>query len=193
MRKKQDEAKIYEAALQVFSEYGYKKATLEEIGNLLNMTNANLYGYSTSKLSLYYESVGYALKKWQNYVYEAIKDLDDPVIKLETMYDRAVGYLKEDKVFLKILKSDPEIFPLFPKVDPYEGINRRSVEIITGILQDGIEKGVFYDINTEKIAQISFSIYKNLIIGGLIQSDDSDVDEIYHVAKQMFVHGIVKD
>ena len=39
MRNRQDEQVILDAALKVFSRYGYKKSTLEDIANELNMTN----------------------------------------------------------------------------------------------------------------------------------------------------------
>src|SRR5574344_434113 len=126
MRKRQDEEKIYEAALKQFSKNGYKKTTLEDIAGKLNMTNANLYGYASSKQALYHDSVAYAMTKRQAKVYDATKDISDPVEKLTVLCDSAVLYLSEDKVFCNVLKADPDIFPMFPTVDPYEEINKRS-------------------------------------------------------------------
>ncbi len=192
MRKRQNEEKIYEAALKQFSKNGYKKTTLDDIAQRLNMTNANLYGYATSKQALYHDSVAYAMTKWQNKVLAAIEGIENPVERLETLCDSAVLYLSEDKIFCQILKADPDIFPMFPTVDPYEEINRRSYYLLKEALEDGVNKGLFVDIDTEKSAQILFAIYKTLIIEAYVKSDDKGFLDTYNETRKLFLYGIVK-
>lgn len=192
MRKRQNEEKIYEAALKQFSKNGYKKTTLDDIAQRLNMTNANLYGYATSKQALYHDSVAYAMTKWQNKVLAAIEGVENPVERLETLCDSAVLYLSEDKIFCQILKADPDIFPMFPTVDPYEEINRRSYYLLKEALEDGVNKGLFVDIDTEKSAQILFAIYKTLIIEAYVKSDDKGFLDTYNETRKLFLYGIVK-
>ncbi len=192
MRKRQNEEKIYEAALKQFSKNGYKKTTLDDIAQRLNMTNANLYGYATSKQALYHDSVAYVMTKWQNKVLAAIEGIENPVERLETLCDSAVLYLSEDKIFCQILKADPDIFPMFPTVDPYEEINRRSYYLLKEALEDGVNKGLFVDIDTEKSAQILFAIYKTLIIEAYVKSDDKGFLDTYNETRKLFLYGIVK-
>ena len=65
MKPKEDISTIYEAALEVFAEYGFKKATLEDIAGQLGMTKGNLYRYARNKKDLYRNTVRYALLRWQ--------------------------------------------------------------------------------------------------------------------------------
>ncbi len=192
MRKRQNEEKIYEAALKQFSKNGYKKTTLDDIAQRLNMTNANLYGYATSKQALYHDSVAYAMTKWQNKVLAAIEGIENPVERLETLCDSAVLYLSEDKIFCQILKADPDIFPMFPTVDPYEEINRRSYYLLKEALEDGVFYELFDDIATEKSAQILIAIYKTLIIEAYVKSDDKGFLDTYNETRKLFLYGIVK-
>ena len=68
MRNKQDETVILDAALKVFSRYGYKKSTLEDIAGELGLTNTSMYAYAESKRDLYEQTVRFVKKRWQNSV-----------------------------------------------------------------------------------------------------------------------------
>ena len=143
MRNKQDETVILDAALKVFSRYGYKKSTLEDIANELSMTNTAMYAYATSKRDLYEQTVRYVMKRWQGSVQQAVGERTTAREKLTTLCERALYYLAKDAEFCALLRSDPGIFPMFPTVDPYEEINRDSVLMIERILQFGRETGEF--------------------------------------------------
>ena len=72
MRNKIDEQIILDAALKVFSRYGYKKSTLEDIAGELNMTNTSMYAYARSKRDLYERTVAFVMKRWQSGVEQAV-------------------------------------------------------------------------------------------------------------------------
>lgn len=192
MRKRQNEEKIYEAALKQFAKYGYKKTTLDDIAQKLNMTNANLYSYASSKQALYHDSVAYALTKWQSKVKEAIEGIDDPVERLSVLSDSAVLYLSENKTFCQILKRDPEIFPLFPNVDAYEEINELSYDILRDTLTKGVEAGLFIDMDIERSTMILFAIYKALIFEAYIQNENGDFMQTYNEIRKLLLNGILK-
>lgn len=192
MRKRKDIEKIYEAALTQFAKSGYQKATLEDIAGMLNMTNANLYCYASSKRELYHDSVAYALTKWQNKVYESIKDIEDPKERLITLCDSAVYYLSNDKKFCSILKNDPEIFPMFPTVDPYEEINSRSSEMLEKTIDEGVAAGVFNKVNAKYATHFLFASYKEIIIEGYIRSYNKDFMKTYNEMKNIILNGLIK-
>lgn len=192
MRKRQSEAKIYEVALKQFAKRGYKKTTLDDIAEKLNMTNANLYSYASSKQALYHDCVAYALTKWQNRVVEALTGIDDPIELLLTLCDRAVLYLSEDKVFCQILRNDPEIFPMFPTVDPYEEINKNSYNMLRDTLQNGVASGQLVEMDVDKTAHILFAIYKALIIETYIRDDNENFINTYNETRNMIMYGLIK-
>lgn len=192
MRKGQEKSLIYEAALRQFAQGGYKKTTLESIADELNMTNANLYCYAKSKQALYHDSVAYAMTKWQNKVYNAVFKETDPVKKVSTLFDTAVLYLSEDEILTRILENDPDIFPMFPVVDPYEEINARSREMLAAAIQNGVNAGVFNDIDATNIARIFFAVYKTIIIEGYIRADDKGFIQVYEKMKSVILYGLIK-
>jgi AcrR family transcriptional regulator len=190
MRKKIDINIIYAAALKHFSNYGYKKTTLEDIASELLMTNSSMYLYAKSKRELYEESVAFAMRKWQNRVKAAIADIEDPREQLMVLCQKAVAYLSEDAEFCRVLQKDPEIFPMFPSVDPYEEINSDSLLMLSQTIKRGIDAGVFRPVNPDSAAEVLFSIYKVFIIQSYVKTENDYIGEMFSQTLQMITKGI---
>ena len=192
MRKKKNTEKIFSAALRIFSKYGYKKTTVEDIAKELNMTKGNLYLYAKDKRDLYHKTVEYALVRWQNYVRDAIHKEPDPRLKFLIMCQKAVEYLSIDPDFRNILIHDPDIFPMFTNNDPYERINNNSITMIKNILREGINKGVFRSVNIHTMAKAIFSIYKMFIIRIYILSEEKEVRIMFEQTLELVTQGLFK-
>ncbi len=191
MRNRLDEQVILDAALKVFSRYGYKKSTLEDIANELNMTNTAMYAYASSKRDLYEQTVRYVMKRWQSSVEQAVGGQTTAREKLTTLCESALYYLARDVEFCALLKNDPSIFPMFPTVDPYEEINRDSVRMIERLLTFGRETGEFRVIDAEGMAEVLFSIYKNFIIHTYINSEEDYTRQYLPITMELVLNGIL--
>ena len=193
MRNKQDETVILDAALKVFSRYGYKKSTLEDIANELSMTNTAMYAYATSKRDLYEQTVRYVMKRWQSSVEQAVSEQSTAQGKLTKLCESALFYLAKDAEFCALLRSDPGIFPMFPTVDPYEEINRDSVLMIERILQFGQETGEFRAVDANGSAEVLFSIYKNFIIHTYINSEEDYTSRYLPITLELILNGLLRE
>ncbi len=193
MRNKQDETVILDAALKVFSRYGYKKSTLEDIANELSMTNTAMYAYATSKRDLYEQTVRYVMKRWQGSVQQAVSKQSTAQGKLTKLCESALYYLAKDAEFCALLRSDPGIFPMFPTVDPYEEINRDSVLMIERIIQFGQETGEFRAVDASGSAEVLFSIYKNFIIHTYINSEEDYTSRYLPITLELLLNGLLRE
>ena len=188
MRPKLDDELIYKAALPFFAKYGYKKTTLEDIANALDMSNTNLYSYARSKRDLYQCCVDYAIDQWQEFVRRQTRDIEDPKLKLVTTWRSAVGYIISNDEMMALLKNDPTIFPMFPNVDPIEEYNDWSVQYVNEILEEGIAIGVFRStINVDIAATMLFGWYKYLIVSSV---EMEELDE-HLIEETMSTLGII--
>lgn len=154
---------IYKAALKVFAEYGFKKATIEDIAAELDTAKSSLYFYVKDKRELYDKAVAYGLRLWQNKVRDAVSAEPDIVEQFRIMANKAYEYLAEDRPLQRILMRDPALFPLFASQDPYSDINRDSIAMLKAILQRGIAEGRFRPIDVDGVAQLLFAFYVMLI------------------------------
>lgn len=192
MRKRIDDELIYETALKFFAQYGYRKTTLEDIANGLGMSNSNLYSYADSKQALYQDCVSYAISKWQGHVFKATEGIDDPLKKLKVSFEKAVEYISRDTVFCDILKNDQSIFPMFPSIDPIEEFNGTAVKYICGIIEEGIKKGIFQEVDAQDTAMVLFNIYKAFIIETYIRQENSNVEEHSNTIANLLLFGLIK-
>ena len=190
MRSRIDEQIILDAALKVFARFGYKKSTLEDIASELGMTNTAMYAYASSKRDLYERTVSFVMKRWQSGVEQAVDAKTTAMDKMTVLCESALYYLAQDLEFCALLKSDPQIFPMFPTVDPYEEINRDSVRMIERILLFGQETGEFRTVDAPAVSEVLFSIYKNFIIHTYINSEEDYTSRYLPITMDLILNGI---
>lgn len=190
MRKKIDNEVILTASLRVFSRYGYRKSTLEDIASELNMTAAGIYAYAESKRELYEQTVTFALLRWQNKVKAAVALQKSAIEKISVLCDSALHYLAQDKEFSQLLKSDPSIFPMFPAVDPYEEINTASVDMVAEILALGAKTGEFRELDVRAVSEVIFSIYKGFVIHAYVQDEVEFLEKNLPQTLDLILRGI---
>ena len=194
MRKKLDNELVYKTALGFFSRYGYKKTTLEDIADALNMTGSSIYSYASSKQALYYDCISYAIDKWQESVRLASAESSEPARQLLLAFEEAVRYIDSDEQLQLLLRNDPSIFPMFPSVDPIEELNNWAVSFIGDILRRGVECGSFRDIDVDDTAFIIFQIYKYFIISSYVDCLGSRLSVNKHIStiKTLIMDGLLK-
>jgi len=192
MKPREDITTIYETALGVFADYGFKKATLDDIAAALGMTKGNLYRYAINKKDLYRNTVRHAMLRWQGRVRDAIEQETNATQQFHIMCGKAVSYLAQDDALRRLLVRDPDIFPMFPANDPYADINANSVAMIRSILERGIAEKCFRAVDLETVPEIIFSVYKMFIIRMYIKSRDPAQEEMFNQMVALITHGLFK-
>jgi AcrR family transcriptional regulator len=193
MKPRENIETIYQTALEIFSQYGFPKTTMDDIAGRLSMTKGNLYLYAKNKQDLYHKTAANALLKWQAKVAEAVAGQTDAKQKFLTMCFKAVEYLASDTHLRNLLLRDPDIFPMFPVKDPFEGINRNSVEMIKSILRQGMAEGAFRSFDIDRISEVIFMIYKMFIIRMYIKSDDRMIHKMFEDTIDLCTRGLFAD
>lgn len=182
---------IINASLKTFARYGYKKTTMEEIAGALDMTKGALYLYVDNKKDLYEKTVSAALINWQARVKEAVDLETEPSEKLKVLSFKAFQYLSDNIDLRKVLIQDPDIFPMFPREDPYFLINENSRKMLKAIMEEGIDKGQFRPVDVDSVAWLLFSIYKMFIIDTYILSEKESTIKLFQEAVELVIHGLL--
>ena len=193
MRKKEAIETIYRASLRAFAEYGYRKATVEDIAGRLNMTKGNLYLYAKNKNDLYLKTVSNALLNWQARVREAIERESDVRRQFLVMCFKAVEYLSKDNDLRRVLIHDPDIFPMFPVADPFHEINQNSKNMIQNIIERGIQEKKFRPVDARKVSEIIFLVYKMFIIRTYIKTEDRFMQQMFEQTVELLTEGLFID
>jgi len=153
------EAEILDAALGVFAEYGFRKASVEDIARSLGLAPGTLYLYAKDKRDLYRKAVARAFGEWQAATRKAIVGESDPVVRFRAVCRSAFSYLAGEPRLRRILARDPELFPVVSGEDPFAEINRSSMELLESLIREAQAAGAFAPGDSEAAARLLFSLY----------------------------------
>ncbi len=181
---------IYRASLKLFAHYGYRKTTIDDIAREVGMTRSNLYFYVSDKRDLYEKTVSRAFLEWQSDVAKAVEREKDPVGKFRVMALRSIEYLEHHEELRSIFVKDPGIFSLSPSEDRFYGINLGAIRLIEDILRDGIDQGVFHDVDIEHTSQLFFSIYVMFLIKTYVKSEGISAMRMYKEGLEIILRGL---
>ena len=150
---------ITAAACDAFAEHGYEGAVMAEIAHAAGIAESTIYKLFENKRDL----LDRVMSEWYRGFTEdldlQLQGLDDPVQKLRFVIWR----------HLHVIKSDPALCRVFFREirshDNYSNsatsdLNRRYTALTVGVIEDGIERGVFRD-------DVPVSLVRDTIFGGL--------------------------
>ena len=88
---------ITEKSLQLFSVKGYFNTSIRDILEATGLTKGGLYGHYGSKEDIWYGVYEEAVKTWRNIVFKEIRDISDPLERIEkTIENHLKDYLGAD-------------------------------------------------------------------------------------------------
>lgn len=107
---------ILEAALEAFSQHGYRGATIDQIAEAAGMSKPNLLYYFRSKEDIHVTLMQRLLETWLAPLKE-LDDIGDPLAELSAYIRRkleiARDYPRESRLFAnEILQGAPRIMPM---------------------------------------------------------------------------------
>ena len=190
MRQKLDENRIYEIALRQFAQFGYKKATLEDIASELNMTGASLYSYASSKLELYHDSVSYILKKWEQYVLDELQNAKTASEFMEIFFTSSIAYLNGNPTFRTLLKKDPGIISPSNSDCSYEKVISDLFEKLRAAIAKGTACGEFCSVDAGKCADAMGYVFKHVIIDAYVRDEFDGVIEALPEMIKLLLNGL---
>lgn len=185
-------ASIVNAASDIFSKYGYKKTTMDDIALALGKGKSSIYYYFRNKEE----------------IFQAV--LEQEVILLKTKLQKAVNRKKHHKGKLKAyiitrMKGFESMINFYNAVkneylSQFEFIERirhkydqEVISTVQGILEEGVEKGDF-SIEDPSLAAVAIVISMKgfeipLFITG---KKEQDIEQIVDKLMKMLFNGILK-
>jgi AcrR family transcriptional regulator len=174
MRKKIELETIFEASKKVFSEYGFKKATLQDIADEMDVTNSNLYIYFDGKRKLYDETLKFYLKRWFDKSFLPLNSIRDPRERLNSLMRNAVMFLAEDKRLLAMLKNDADIIDALSPTGRFRPLYNDIVGSLSAIIKDGADLDLIRAFDADATAETLFKLYISMRVTPLLKGEIDD-------------------
>jgi len=186
--------KIVSISSNVFSKFGFKKATMEDIALASGMGKSSIYYYFKSKEEIFEAVVQKEAHELSLELEKrVIKVNDNPKDKIRNYVLIRMRYLKEMVNFYEALKND-YLGNLTFTERIRKKYDKEEQQIIKKILEEGVNQGIFKVRNTKfaSIALVTFlkGLESTLIIDEDINLENlkENLDEIL----QIIFYGMVK-
>jgi len=150
MRKPQKNAReiIINVARNIFTRFGFKKTTMDEIAQAAHKGKSSIYHYFKSKEEIFQTVVQKESRLLREEIIKAVKKEISPQKKLRAYIITRMQILHRLVNFYSALKDD--YFEHYSFIEKMRKKHLRDeVELIKGILSEGVENGTFIVKNLE--------------------------------------------
>ncbi|MGB8490794.1 MAG: TetR/AcrR family transcriptional regulator, partial [Bacteroidales bacterium] len=143
--------KIIIKAGQIFSHYGFKKTTMDEIARALRMGKSSIYYYFRSKEEIFEAVVLNEADILRNELTRAIKSVESPVDKMKNyVFVRMRAFEKLSNYYNAIFDKNLDHFEFIERIR--EKYDLEELAILRLILYHGTRRKVFSVANSEYTA-----------------------------------------
>jgi len=192
-KKSEIRSKILLAAQEVFNRYGYGKTTMDDIAREMGKGKSSIYYYFTSKEDIFKAVIEKEILLMKSRILEEIGQNKDPREKLKAYVVGRMNGLKNLKNLYNVLRTEFTTNREF--VDQTrQQTDREEINIVTGILDKGVEDGIFHLEDTLLTSLAIVTALKGMEIPLLITEPDGDALLVQRLDRLLDVlfYGIIK-
>jgi AcrR family transcriptional regulator len=191
VNKEEFRRKIIVTAGQIFSRYGFRKTTMDEIAKALKMGKSSVYYYFQSKEEIFEAVVLYEANILRNELTKAIKSVDSPLGKMQSyVFVRMKAFEKLSNYYNAIFDKNLDHFEFIEHIRAKYDLE--ELAILRLILYDGVRKGVFVVENSEYAAMAIQTTMKGLEVPLFWQKREVEIDHKLKAILDVLFYGIVK-
>ena len=182
---------IVQVASKIFTRFGYRKTTMEEIAFATGKGKSSIYYYFKSKEDIYKAVVEKEAEQLKEELKEEVRKHEDPIDQLKVYILFRMHKIKIVTNFYDALKSNHLSHLVF-----IEKIRKRfdqdEIKIVKQILKSGIDSGKFNIDDPDLSAVAIVTAMKGLEIPLFIRKDYGNIeDRLDNLIKFLF-YGLVK-
>jgi AcrR family transcriptional regulator len=192
INKEEFRKKIIISAGQIFSHYGFKKTTMDEIAKALKMGKSSIYYYFESKENIFEAVVLYEANILRNELTTAIKAVESPIDKMRNyVFVRMRAFEKLSNYYNAIFDKNLDHFDFIETIR--EKYDREELAILRLIIYDGARKKVFNVVNSEYTAMAVQTTLKGLEVPLFWIKKEVNIENRLNAILDVLFNGIVKN
>ncbi len=182
---------ILKVSKDLFSRFGLVKTTVDEIAKLARIGKGTVYHYFKSKEDIFAEVIQKESNILQEKILRALKSEHTPQGKLAAFIKTRFRHLKKMTNYYSALTDD-----YLQHYSFIEKARREYLEIevqtVKGLLNEGVEKGVFEIKDTKLAAESTIFFLKGLEYPWTAEKDTPDIERYTNQFLNILFKGIEK-
>ena len=192
INKEEFRKKIIMSAGHIFSRFGFRKTTMEEIARELKMGKSSIYYYFNSKEEIFEAVVLHEANILRNELTTAIKSVESPIEKMERyVFVRMKAFEKLSNYYNAIFDKNLDHFEFIENIR--SRYDREELAILRLILYDGMRKNVFNVDNSEYTALAIQTTLKGLEVPLFWKKKEVNIENRLNAILDVLFYGIVKN
>jgi len=191
VHKDEAKARIIEIARGIFSHFGFKKTTMEEIAFATRKGKSSIYYYFNSKEDIFKAVVEKEADELREHLQNSMSMVLDPIEKLKVYIIVRMNQLKERTNFYSALKSDYlSHLEFIEKIR--KNYDQEEVRIVENILREGVENNEF-NVDDPHLSSIAIvTAMKGLEIPLLLDDEKKNMNHRIEKMLDFLFYGIVR-
>lgn len=167
INKDEKKIKILKAALDVFSEKGFRTARMADVAEVADMGKGTIYEYFRSKQDLFMELFTFVMKSPIDYQFNKIDPLPNPAEKLGALIRSSLmAYQQMEKFYYVLIGFRAEHkeshTPTFYQ-SQFARLYKEFRKEVGSIIQEGIRDASFKKVNTHQFASAMIAVMEGLM------------------------------
>jgi AcrR family transcriptional regulator len=192
VNKEEFRKKIIMSAGQIFSRYGFRKTTMDEIARALKMGKSSIYYYFNSKEEIFEAVVRYEANILRCELTAAIKSAESPIEKMRSyVFVRMKSFEKLSNYYNSIFDKNLDHFDFIETIR--EKYDREELAILRLILYHGARRKVFNVVNSEYTALAIQTTLKGLEVPLFWKKKEVHIEDRLNAILDVLFYGIVKE
>lgn len=191
VNKEEFRKKVILTAGQIFSRYGFRKTTMDEIAKALKMGKSSIYYYFESKEAIFEAVVMNEANILRNELTTAIKSVESPIDKMRKyVFVRMKAFEKLSNYYNAIFDKNLDHFEFIETIR--EKYDREELAILRLILYHGSRRNVFAIANSEYTALAIQTTLKGLEVPLFWQKKEVNIESRLNAILDVLFNGILK-
>ncbi|TCP53786.1 TetR family transcriptional regulator [Tumebacillus sp. BK434] len=181
---------IFQAAIDVFSEKGFDKATMDDIAARANVAKGTIYYHFKSKEELFLFLVEEGVELLRDGVESKLLPEMSPTEKLELIVREQINFFGQYRDFCVILLR--ETWGGEERQLEFRKMIRSYMYLIEQVIQQGIDAGEFHPVNAENAGAGIFGMIAISALHILLGQRPYEEEALFQDMKRMTFTGVVK-
>lgn len=182
--------KIFETSMKLFAEKGYDATSIEEITSVVGVAKGTLYYHFSSKEEIFNFLVDEGMKLLQNSITIKISQKENAVDKLKSILLIQLKILYKYENFITIILS--QMWGNEPRNIQCQGYVFKYIDIIEGIVKEGINNGELVNADSRAIASQIFNATCTSLLYRIHDERRISINDLYKEIDHILFYGLVK-
>lgn len=190
-KRQQVRENILVCALEVFSKFGFTKASISEISKRAGVADGTVYLYFRNKDDLMLHTVNKAIDILISELESVLKKVENPLAKFYAFFDTNIAIFSKRPQLARFLVFDLFHVQTLDLNDPSFTAFKNYIAYTKSICVNAIDKGFFREVNSDILAHHCHAMIDYLVRLWVVSDYEIDIILLKNKMLEVVIYGLL--